>query len=93
MNTVYIGLGTILLLWLTGNLYRKRKNGNKIICVDEDHCTGCLRCVKRCTRRVLETEKDETGLHVVVKYPDKCTACGDCLGKCRFNALKLIERT
>lgn len=93
MNAVYIGAGIVLLLWISGNLHRKRKRRNKVICVVESNCAGCGRCVGRCTRRVLETVKNETGMRVVtVKYPDKCTACGECRGKCKFNALKLIER-
>jgi ferredoxin len=104
MNVVYIGAGIALLLWILPHLYRRRKNWNKVICVVESNCTGCGRCVKRCSRRVLvlKTVKNEAGTHAATdrphKYiacadrPDKCTACGDCLGKCRFNALKLIER-
>ncbi|MDR3366542.1 MAG: 4Fe-4S binding protein [Prevotellaceae bacterium] len=89
----YIIVGIVLVLWTLGGLYRRRKNRNKIICVVESSCTGCRRCVKRCTHHVLEAVKNEAGVRVVVKYPDKCTACGDCLSKCKFNALKLIERT
>jgi NAD-dependent dihydropyrimidine dehydrogenase PreA subunit len=58
----------------------------------ESNCTGCRRCVKRCSRHVLEMVEDGTGIHAAVKYPDKCTACENCLDKCKFNALKLIER-
>jgi NAD-dependent dihydropyrimidine dehydrogenase PreA subunit len=92
MNVVYIGIGIVLLLWILGDLHRRRKNRNKVIYVDKNSCTGCQRCVKRCRRHVLEAVEDEPGKRVTVKYPDKCTACGDCLGKCKFNALKLIER-
>ncbi|MDR2804376.1 MAG: 4Fe-4S dicluster domain-containing protein [Dysgonamonadaceae bacterium] len=93
MNIVYICVGIALLLWILGNGYRRRKNRNKVISVIENNCTGCGRCIKRCSRRVLETAKDETGIHAVVKYPDRCAACGDCLIRCKFNALKLIERS
>jgi ferredoxin len=60
--------------------------------VVESNCTGCRRCVKRCSHHVLGMVKNESGTHVAVKYPDKCTACGDCLRKCKFNALQLIEQ-
>jgi NAD-dependent dihydropyrimidine dehydrogenase PreA subunit len=60
--------------------------------VDENNCSGCGRCVKRCSHHVLEMVEDETGLHAAVKYPDRCTACGDCLDKCKFNALNLVKR-
>ncbi|MDR2809198.1 MAG: 4Fe-4S dicluster domain-containing protein [Tannerellaceae bacterium] len=92
MKVEYIIVGIVLLLWILGDMYRRHKNRNKVICVVERNCTGCGRCVKRCTRHVLEKVKDETGIHLAVKYPDKCTACGDCIGKCKFEALKLTER-
>ncbi|MDR0768678.1 MAG: 4Fe-4S binding protein [Dysgonamonadaceae bacterium] len=92
MNTTYIIIGIVLVLWISGNLYRRHKNSSKVIHVDKNRCSGCQRCIKRCRRQVLETVEDETGKHVVVKYPDKCTACGNCLDKCKFKALKLIER-
>ncbi|MDR0733294.1 MAG: ferredoxin family protein [Dysgonamonadaceae bacterium] len=92
MNT-YIVVGSVLLLWIAGGFYRRRKNRNKVIYVDKNNCVGCRRCVKRCTRRVLEMAEDEAGKRAVVKYPDKCSACGDCRRKCKFDALKLIERS
>ena len=54
MNVVYVGVGTLLLLWILCNLRRRRKNRNSVISVVENNCTGCERCVKRCSRRVLE---------------------------------------
>ncbi|MDR2383034.1 MAG: 4Fe-4S binding protein [Prevotellaceae bacterium] len=92
MNTVYIGVGILLLVWILGNMYRRQKNRNKVIRVIESNCTGCGRCVKRCSHRVLATVKNETGTQVAVKYPDKCTVCGDCIGKCKFDALKLVDK-
>ncbi|MDR0574299.1 MAG: 4Fe-4S dicluster domain-containing protein [Tannerella sp.] len=84
-------MGTLLLLCISGNLHRRQKNRNSVISVVENNCTGCGRCVKRCSRRVLEMVRNET-IYIAVKYPDKCTACGDCLSRCKFSALKLVER-
>jgi ferredoxin len=91
MNIVYISMG-IVLLWISGSLYRRRKNRNKVICVLENNCTGCGRCVRRCSRRALVMTGNGEAVRAALKYPEKCTACGDCLGKCRYNALKLAER-
>jgi NAD-dependent dihydropyrimidine dehydrogenase PreA subunit len=91
MSVVYICIGMIV-VWATYNIYRSRKTRNRVICVVESNCTGCGRCVKRCTRGVLEMQKTETAKFAVVKNPNKCNACGDCLSKCKFNALKLVER-
>lgn len=92
MNVVTIGLGIVFLLWIAGFVYRKRRNRNRVVCVVADNCSGCWRCVKRCTHGVLKMAADATGMHVEVKYPDRCTACGNCLDKCKFNALKIIKR-
>jgi ferredoxin len=89
---VYISIVIVVLLLIAVKWYDSQKKKNKVICVIESNCTGCQRCAKRCTRRVLEMVKNETGAIATVKYPDKYTACGDCLSKCKFSALKLIER-
>ncbi|MDR1878847.1 MAG: 4Fe-4S binding protein [Bacteroidales bacterium] len=73
-------------------MYRHRQRRNKTIRIIEENCTGCGHCVKRCSHRVLETVKTETGMYVAVKNSDRCTACGNCMGKCKFNALELIEK-
>jgi NAD-dependent dihydropyrimidine dehydrogenase PreA subunit len=93
MNILYPTAVILLLLWIFGYLRHRRRNRNKVIHVVEHNCTGCGRCVKRCSHGVLALEKNATGTLVTVKYPDRCTVCGDCLGKCKFDALKLIERT
>jgi NAD-dependent dihydropyrimidine dehydrogenase PreA subunit len=93
MSIVYWIIGAVLLLWFVGGIHRRRRGRNRTIRVIEENCTGCQRCVRRCSRRVLEAVKTETGMRVVVKNPDRCTACGDCIGKCKFNALELVERT
>ena len=91
MSIVHISIVVAVILLISFRWYDSWKKRNKVICVVESNCTGCQRCVKRCTRHALEMEKNETGTRATVN-PDKCTACGDCLAKCKFNALKLIER-
>jgi ferredoxin len=93
MNIVYISAGIALVLWIAGNLHRRKKSRNKVIRVVDNRCIRCRRCIKGCSRHVLEMVRDETESHVAVKDPDRCTACGDCIKKCRFNALELVERT
>ncbi|MDR1879442.1 MAG: ferredoxin family protein [Tannerellaceae bacterium] len=93
MNVVYISVGIVFVLMMAGRLHGRERARKRVIRVVESHCTGCRRCIKRCSHHVLEMVKDETGMqHAVVKNPDKCTACGDCLGRCKFNALELVER-
>ena len=91
-STVYIGIVIAVMLLISVRWYDSRKKRNKVICVVECNCTGCQRCVKRCTHHALEMVSGETGNHATVRCLDRCTACGDCLVKCKFNALKLIER-
>jgi NAD-dependent dihydropyrimidine dehydrogenase PreA subunit len=90
MNTVYIILGVVVLLWIAGNVLRKIKGKNKVIHIVESKCTGCQQCIKRCPHRVFEAVKEEKGVRIVVKKPDKCTACRDCIRVCKFNALELV---
>jgi NAD-dependent dihydropyrimidine dehydrogenase PreA subunit len=92
MNTLYIVLASLLLLWILGALHRNKRAKNKVIHTINENCTGCGLCVKRCSHRVLEIIDDENGKHATVKKPDKCTACGDCIPKCKFNALEMVER-
>jgi len=92
MSIVHISIIIAVILLISVKWYDSRKKRNKVIYVVESNCTGCQRCVKRCTRHALEMVENETGTHATVKYPDKCTACGDCLAKCKFNALKIVER-
>ncbi|MDR2473130.1 MAG: 4Fe-4S binding protein [Tannerella sp.] len=90
MKILYI-IGGLLLLWITASVIRGRKNRNKVLCIDTERCTGCGRCVKRCTRKVIETVKEEN-TYAVVRYPERCTGCGDCIAKCKFGALQMTER-
>ena len=92
MGILHISIIVMFILLISIKWYDSRKKRHKVICVVESNCTGCQRCVKRCTHHALEMVKNETGTHATVKYHDKCTACGDCIVKCKFNALKLIER-
>jgi len=91
MSVIQIIVVFAVILLISVRWYDGQKKKNKVICVVESTCTGCQRCVKRCTRRALEIVKNEIGIRATVK-PEKCTACGDCLSKCKFNSLKLIER-
>ena len=92
MSILQISVVIAVILLISVRWYDGQKKKNKVICVVETNCTGCQRCVKRCSRHVLEIVKNETGTCATVKDSDKCTACGDCLSKCKFSALKLIER-
>ncbi|MDR2388768.1 MAG: 4Fe-4S dicluster domain-containing protein [Tannerellaceae bacterium] len=92
MNIVYMGLGMALLLWIGLGLRQRQRRRLRIICVRKEQCRGCGRCLKQCSRRVLEATFGEAGGPVVVKYPHRCTACGNCLKRCRFDALQFIDR-
>lgn len=92
----YYIIGAIVALWFIGGVYRHLQGKNKVVHVVEGKCTGCKRCVtnvRKCKHNVLELVSDESGQHIVVKYPDKCTACGDCVSICKFNALELVKLT
>ena len=92
MSIVHSSIVIAVILLILVKLYDSQKKKNKVICVIDSNCTGCQRCVKRCTRHALEMVKNENETRATVKYHNKCTACGDCIVKCNFNALKLVER-
>ncbi len=86
--TVYIIIGSVVLLLIVGGIARHRRARNKVLSVAEDDCTGCQRCIKRCRRKALSVVDKK-----VVLNPEKCTTCGDCVSACKFNALKITNRT
>lgn len=82
----------LIVLFIVKEIFRKIKQDNKIIHIDQDKCTKCRVCIKKCRRDVLAMVKDENGLHVEIQNPQNCTACNDCVRACKFQALSLIER-
>jgi NAD-dependent dihydropyrimidine dehydrogenase PreA subunit len=89
--TYYI-IGALVAVWLAGSIYRRIRGRRKTICVTEEKCTGCGKCLKRCRRNVFEMVKDGKAAHVIVRNPQNCTACGDCMTTCKFKALELIKK-
>lgn len=90
--TTYIIIASVLLLLVTLGNIRHRQAKQKVVCVIDDNCTGCQRCIKKCRRNALEITGNGKERHVALN-PDKCTACGDCIPVCKFNALEIVRRT
>jgi NAD-dependent dihydropyrimidine dehydrogenase PreA subunit len=57
--------------------------------VEEDKCTGCKKCVKRCKFDAIEMKKVDPGSkkQKAVISADKCKGCGLCIITCKHNAL------
>lgn len=56
--------------------------------VNEDHCTGCGKCVRHCHHGVLSiTTNDNQKRCATVQHADHCVGCGHCLQACRFGAI------
>jgi NADH:ubiquinone oxidoreductase subunit F (NADH-binding)/NAD-dependent dihydropyrimidine dehydrogenase PreA subunit len=53
--------------------------------IDEEKCTGCGLCRKRCPQEAVEGEKKKP--HRIIQ--EKCVKCGICLDQCRFQAVKV----
>jgi NAD-dependent dihydropyrimidine dehydrogenase PreA subunit len=88
----YIITVSLLLLIIVSSYFRNKRKKNKVICVVNDNCTGCQRCLKKCRHNALGIIDGDVGRCVVLKQPEKCTACRDCIIVCKFNALELIRR-
>jgi len=50
-----------------------------------ENCTGCLRCIEVCPRKVFE----ENGKKVRIIDADRCMECGACMMNCAFDALEV----
>ena len=55
---------------------------------DNDKCTNCGECVRRCQVLAYTWEKTEDG-RAAVYNRDKCVGCGACVMGCKFDALHL----
>jgi len=51
--------------------------------IDQDKCTGCTLCLKRCPQGAIEGERKQ--VHRIV--PEKCVKCGICREVCNFGAV------
>ena len=60
---------------------------NYIIQIDEEKCTGCGLCVKRCPMDALTRE----GKKIIINQ-DRCIGCGVCAVKCSTKAAQLYSR-
>ena len=53
--------------------------------IDEEACTGCTLCAKRCPQEAITGEKKEP--HTLEQ--DKCIKCGICYDACKFDAIAI----
>jgi NAD-dependent dihydropyrimidine dehydrogenase PreA subunit len=56
--------------------------------VEEELCTGCMLCVKRCQMDAVLVENKKAIIDL-----DRCIGCGLCVTTCKTEALRLIEKT
>ncbi len=60
---------------------------NYVIKIDEEACSGCGLCVKRCPMEALTRE----GKKIIINN-DRCIGCGVCAVKCPTKAARLIKK-
>jgi NADH-quinone oxidoreductase subunit F len=54
--------------------------------IDEEACTGCTLCAKKCPQDAVSGKKKET--HHIDQ--EKCIKCGICYDGCKFNAIAIL---
>ncbi|MHA1502558.1 MAG: ATP-binding protein [Candidatus Heimdallarchaeota archaeon] len=58
-----------------------------VISIDEESCTGCGKCVKRCQFNSLTIDENKKCV-----VDDRCIGCGVCATVCPQESLKLVPR-
>jgi len=53
--------------------------------IDEEKCTGCMRCLKKCPQQAIVGERKKP--HRIVQ--EKCIKCGICYETCKFGAVEV----
>ncbi|RLE11971.1 NADH-quinone oxidoreductase subunit NuoF [Candidatus Aerophobetes bacterium] len=53
--------------------------------IDEEKCTGCMRCLKECPQQAIVGERKKP--HHILQ--EKCIKCGVCYEVCKFDAIKV----
>ncbi|MGD9178771.1 MAG: 4Fe-4S binding protein, partial [Desulfobacterales bacterium] len=53
--------------------------------IDEENCTGCHVCFRKCPQEAISGEKKE--LHTIDQ--EKCIKCSICYEACKFNAVTI----
>jgi len=92
MKIIIISSLILVILFIVKEIFRKKNKATKMLYLDQERCTGCGACLKKCRRNVLAMVDDENGLHVEIQNPDNCTACNDCARACKFKALTLVDK-
>jgi NADH:ubiquinone oxidoreductase subunit F (NADH-binding)/(2Fe-2S) ferredoxin len=54
--------------------------------INEEKCTGCMLCARRCPVACIEGEKRK--LHIIDQ--EECIKCGECFHVCKFDAVDIV---
>jgi ferredoxin len=62
-------------------------NSNYYAVVNNEACTGCGKCVKRCNMKAIEMRDKKSRIDL-----DRCIGCGLCVSTCTGSALSLERK-
>jgi Pyruvate/2-oxoacid:ferredoxin oxidoreductase delta subunit len=63
--------------------------GHHVAEVDEDRCTGCGLCIRRCQFKALSLSSSTLKAYI---DPFKCFGCGLCRNPCKPDAIAMVDR-
>ena len=72
--------------------YAKGHISNYYAVRDEEKCTNCGVCVKRCMTKALHFKDRNAEVKEVVFDVDRCIGCGLCVDTCEHDAVKLVRK-
>ncbi|MBP1677367.1 MAG: ferredoxin [Bacteroidetes bacterium] len=92
MKIIIISSLVLVILFIIKEIFRKKNKATKMLYLNQERCTGCGACLKKCRRNVLAITDNKSRKLIEIQNPINCTVCNDCVRACKFKALSLVDK-